>query len=237
MRIQLSLPLLSVLLAGCTLSAAAQVQTPAAIQTATQARIVYTFDNPQLQPARYSITIQENGTGHFVSQPGTQPADSTDDVFPAPIDREIRLDESLRGELFSYARSHKFFQGACDRGKGNLAFTGNKTLSYTGSEGQGSCSFVWAGDPVLQRLSDDLGSVALTLEIGRRLSVEVRHDRLGLDAELESLEDAVKDRRAVDLPNIAAELQMIATDQDVMERARKRALGLLSKCDNPPNRN
>ena len=236
MRIQIRYPLLSLVLAGCTLPAAAQVQ--AAVSTLGQAHIVYTFENPQLQPARYSITIQENGAGHFVSQPGTAPTDSNDDVFPAPIDREIRLDESLRSQLFSYARSHKYFQSTCDRGKGNLAFTGNKTLSYSGSDGQGSCSFVWAGDPVLQRLSDDLGSVALTLEFGRRLSVEVRHDRLGLDAELESLEDAVKDRRAVDLPNIAPELQTIATDQDVMERARKRALGLLSKCDNAAlNRN
>lgn len=235
MRIPISFPLLSFVLVGCTLPAAAQG--PAAIQTLAQAHIVYTFENPQLQPARYSITIQEDGAGHFVSQPGTAPTDSTDDVFPAPIDREIRLDESLRTQLFSYARTHKFFQGTCDRGKGNLAFTGKKTLSYTGSDGQGSCSFVWAGDPVLQSISDDLVSVALTLEFGRRLSVEVRHDRLGLDAELASLEDAVKDRRAVDLPNIAPELQTIATDQDVMERARKRALGLLSKCDSAPNRN
>lgn len=220
-----SLPLLSFLLAGCTLPAAAQ----------GSARIVYTFENPQLQPAGYSISIEESGAGHFVSKPGV--AENNDDVFPAPIDREIRLDKVLRAQLFSYARAHHFFQGQCDRGRGRLAFTGNKTLSYSGSDGQGTCAFVWADDPVLQRLSDQLGSVALTLEFGRRLSVEVRHDRLGLDAELESLEDAVKDRRAADLPNIATELQMIATDQDVMERARKRALGLLSKCDSGPNRN
>lgn len=218
------LPLLSIVLAGCALQAAAQ-----------GARIVYTFENPQLQPSGYSITVEETGTGHFVSKAGV--TNSTDDVFPAPMDRAIHLDDTLRAQLFSYARAHRYFQGQCERGKGRLAFTGNKTLSYAGSDGQGTCTFVWAGDPELQRLSDQLGSVALTLEIGRRLDVEVRHDRLGLDAELESLEDAVRERRAADLPNIATELQMIATDQDVMQRARKRALGLLSQCDMPANRN
>ncbi len=202
----------------------------------TTARIVYTFENPQLQPARYSFTIEESGAGHFTSQPGNAPVDASDDVYPAPVDRDIRLDRPLSAELFSYARAHSFFQGRCDNGNSHLAFTGRKTFSYQGPDGHGSCDFVWAANPELQRLSDDLGSVALTLEIGRRLDVEVRHDRLGLDAELESLEDLVKDRRAAGLSNIAAELQVIAQDQDVMERARKRALALLSKCGTPSSR-
>ena len=203
----------------------------------SSARIVYTFNHPQLQPSRYTITIDENGIGHFASQPGSAPWDSSDDVTPAPIDRDIRLDDSLRAQLFSYARSHDFFSGHCDRGRSDLAFTGNKTLAYTGPDGRGVCSFVWAADPVLQRLADQLNAVALTLEIGRRLDVEVQHDRLGLDSELASLQDALKDQRASDLPNIAPELQTIAGDQQVMNRARKRAVALLSRCEDPQKRN
>ena len=201
---------------------------PLAAQTAS-ARIVYTFEHPLLQPSRYTITIDENGSGHFVSQPGA--AQQGDDVFPAPIDRPIHIDESLREDLFRYARSHGYFAAPCARTQSNLAFTGNKTLTYSGPDGQGSCAFVWAADPGLQRLSDDLGAVAFTIEVGRRLDVEVRHDRLGLDAELESLQDAVRDRRAFDLPNIAEQLQAVAEDQAVMDRARKRALALLSHCE------
>jgi hypothetical protein len=201
------------------------------------ARIVYTFDHPQLQPSRYTITIDENGAGHFASQPGPAEPDASDDVYPAPVDRDIRIDDSLRAELFSYARAHGFFSARCERGRDSLAFTGNKTLTYTGSDGHGTCAFVWAGDPVLQRLADQLNSVAFTIEIGRRLDVEVRHDRLGLDSELASLQDAIKDQRASDLPNIATELQAIAGDQDVMDRARKRAMALLARCDNPQKQN
>lgn len=210
---------------------------PAVCAAQDPARIVYTFDHPQLQPAKYTITIDESGNGHFVSQPGSATLDRTDDVMPAPVDRSIQLDESLRSELFRYAHTHSFFDTRCDRGQAGLAFTGNKTLSYTGADGHGTCTFVWAADPVLQRLSDQLNAVAYTLEVGRRLDVEVRHDRLGLDSELESLQDALKDRRASDLPNIAPQLQAIASDQQVMDRARKRAQALLSKCELPPTHN
>ena len=202
---------------------------PAAAQNS--ARIVYTFEHPQLNPAKYTITIDENGGGHFVSVPGAVSTDYQDNVFPAPVDRDIHLDSKLRADLFAYARSHGFFNEHCDRGRSGLAFTGNKTFAYKGAEGQGTCGFVWAADPVLQRLSDQLNAVAFTIEIGRRLEVEVRHDRLGLDSELEGLQDALKDQRASDLPNIASDLQTIAEDQQVMDRARRKALALLSRCE------
>lgn len=211
------------------LAAAASAQTPA--------RIVYTFEHPQLNPSKYTITIDETGAGHFSSQPGLANIDNQDGVFPAPVERDIHLDQKLRTDLFDYARAHAFFKDHCDHGRSGLAFTGNKTLAYTGSDGQGTCSFVWAGDPVLQRLSDQLNAVAFTIEVGRRLEVEVRHDRLGLDSELQGLQDALKDQRASDLPNIASDLQAIAEDQQVMDRARKRALALLSRCcENPEKR-
>jgi hypothetical protein len=207
----------------------AVAQTPA-----TSARIIYTFDHPQLQPSRYTITVDETGHGRFVSQPGVASLD--DDIAPAPVDRSIQLDPTLTTDLFRYAREHNFFATPCSNVQGKLAFTGNKTVTYSGPDGQGSCSFVWAADAGLQRLSDQMVAVAYTLEIGRRLDLEVRHDRLGLDAELEGLQDAVKDHRAVDLANIAEQLQTIAADQDVMVRARKRAFALLSSSEVPPKR-
>lgn len=205
------------------------IAAPLAAQSS--ARIVYTFEHPQLQPTQYTITIEENGVAHFVSEPGA--AQQGDDVFPGAIDRSIRIDDTLRDGLFRYARAHRFFATDCDRHQGNLAFTGHRTLAYTGPDGQGSCAFIWGADPTLQNLADQLGAVALTIEIGRRLDVEVQHDRLGLDAELASLQDAVKEHRADDLPNIAEQLQTIAGDQQVMDRARKRALALLTRCENP----
>lgn len=206
-------------------------QVSAAIQAAASPQIMYTFEHPQLQPTRYTFTIGEDGRGRFISEPGS--ASAEDDIVVTPINRSVQLDAALTADLFRYARTHSYFGSHCSNDHDKLAFTGKKTLSYNGPDGQGSCSFVWATDPVLQRLSDQLGAVAFTIQVGQRLDVEVHHDRLGLDAELASLQDAVKDHRAGDLPNIADLLQTIATDQDVMNRARKRALTLLSSCRSP----
>jgi hypothetical protein len=216
-------------------SLAALAAPPASSQVS--ARIVYTFEHPQLQPSHYAITIDESGAGHFVSQPGVAVIDADESVVPAPIDRAIQLDEGLRAQLFAYARAHDFFNDRCDRGRAGMAFTGNKTLTYAGPDGKGTCAFIWGSDPELQRIADQLNAVAFTLEVGRRLDVEVQHDRLGLDSELASLQDAIRDQRASDLPNIAPELHTIAEDQMVMDRARKRALTLLSRCEVPQKRN
>lgn len=234
MRRHQILALVAVLLARWTLAAQSRGNAPAQAQLSAiapaSARIIYTFDRPELQPPHFTISIDENGIGHFASQAGVVPADDTDDVYPAPMSREIRVDPALLADLFRYARGHQYFNEDCSR-RTRLAFTGNKTISYAGPDGHGSCGFIWASDPALQQLSDRLNAVAFTLEIGRRLDVEMRHYPLGLDAELESLQNALNDQQAYDLPNIAPELQYIASDQDVMNRVRKRALELLSRCE------
>ncbi|MGA7885812.1 MAG: hypothetical protein WCA44_08725 [Acidobacteriaceae bacterium] len=231
MRIRHVPTLLAVALAAGTLAAQSRPTSPAQAQlsdlTVGSGRIVYTFDQPELQPPHYTITIEENGLGRFVSKAGAPPSDGSDDVYPAPMDREIRVDPGLLADLFRYARAHEYFNEDCNR-SGRRAFTGNKTITYVGPDGRGSCAFVWASDAELQQLSDRLNAVAFTLEIGRRLDVEVHHYPLGLDAELESLQNAIKEQQASDLPNIAPELQYIASDQDVMDRVRRRALALLS---------
>lgn len=224
----------SILFAAATLAAAqSHPAPPVSAQLAAvappSARIVYTFDRPQLQPPHYTITIDESGLGRFVSLAGSPPANDTDDVYPAPIDRQIRLDPVLLAALFGYARNHHDFNEDCRR-RGHLAFTGNKTMTYIGPDGRGSCAFVWAADPALQRISDQLAAVAYTLEIGRRLNVEMRHDPLGLDSELAALQEAVARHSAGDLPNIAPEIQSIAAGQDFMNRVRRRALSLLTHC-------
>jgi hypothetical protein len=83
------------------------------------------------------------------------------------------------------------------------------------------------------KVSDDLIAVAFTLEEGRRLIVEHEHSRLSLDAELEELQDAAKSGRAQQIQNIAPQLEAIAADEKVMERARNRARQLLGKDAKP----
>jgi hypothetical protein len=196
-------------------------------QSNEPARVRFIFENPKLQPANYVLDIREDGTGHFRSEPGNAAVSSSDGVMPQPLEMDIKITEPLRSMLFKTARSHNFFSVACESTKAKVAFTGKKALQYAGPDGDGSCTFNWSHDQQLMKLSDDLIAVAFTLEEGRRLAVEHDHDRLSLDAELESLQDAVKGGRAQQIQNIAPQLQAIADDEKVMERARNRARQLL----------
>ncbi len=196
--------------------------------------IVFQFEDPQLQPSSYSIEIREDGSGHYKSTPAaptpgtTIPSDSADEILTSqPQDREIKIGDPLRSELFAAARSHHFFAMACEAPKNHVAFTGKKTLTYSGTDGRGSCTYNYSRDDQLNRVAEDLEAVAFTLEEGQRLALQHEHSRLALDAELETLQDSAKGGRALEIENIAPQLQSIVDDEAVLLRARKRAKALL----------
>src|SRR5579883_3059912 len=192
-----------------------------------KARIRFIFENPKLQPSTYVMDIYEDGTGHFESQPGGAAVSDAEGIAVQPLDTDIRIENPLLGVLFKTARSHNFFDVACESTKSKVAFTGKKALMYTGPVGDGSCTFNWSRDQQIMKISEDLIATAYTLQVGQRLTIEHEHNRLGLDSELESLQDAAKQGQAQQLQNIAPQLQAIANDDSVMERARGRARQLL----------
>ena len=200
----------------------------AVAQQSNSARIRFIFEDPQLQPASYVIDINEDGTGHFQSKPGSASSDDPEGITPQPVDVSITIDEPLRSALFKTARSHNYFNVACASTKSRVAFTGKKALQYVGPDGNGSCTFNWSRDAQVMKIAEDLIAVAFTIEEGRRLGLEHEHNRLSLDSELQNLADAAKEGRAQQIQNIAPQLQAIIADQNVMERARSRARLLLA---------
>ena len=109
-----------------------------------------------------------------------------------------------------------------------VAFQGWKKLSYTGPEGQGSCTFNYSKDKDMQALGDALIGVAETLREGARLEILLQHDPLGLDKEMEYLTEATKDGRMRQTCAIREILERLEGDQEVLERVRKRAHALLT---------
>ena len=116
----------------------------------------------------------------------------------------------------------------CEASDTRIAFTGKKTVAYAGSDGNGQCSYNWSRDKELNQLAEDLMAIAYTLHEGNRLAIEHTHSRLSLDSELEILQEAAKDHRALEIENIAPVLDAIASDSAVMNRARNRARALLN---------
>ena len=70
-------------------------------------------------------------------------------------------------------------------------------------------------------------AIAMTMEEAAKLDHLHRFDRLGLDAELGTFVQSVRDGRAIEVGNIAATLRSLASDTDLLERVRLRAAELL----------
>jgi len=195
------------------------------------AQVIFNYENQKLQPAKYRMVIFENGAGQFHSEPGSTPIEETASYqpLPQPLDRTIQLSPATTEKIFSTARGQKFFAIQCEDAKDKIAFQGTKQLSYKGTDGSGTCTYNWSKIVAIQKLTDLLESIAFTLEEGRRLELEHKHDRLSLDAELEALLNNAKEGRAAEIQNIQPTLQSIVDDEQVLERARSRARKLLDE--------
>ncbi len=188
----------------------------------------FAFVNPALSPASYRIDFDSTGLGHYHSDPGPSSAPDAAGTIPAPFDQQIEIRSPLREQLLAVAHGRRFLSGECESRQHKVAFTGQKTLIYEGPEGHGSCTFNWSQDAQLMKAADAFIAVSQTLEQGRRLRLSYLHDRLSLDAELETLANGVKAGTALELENIAPELEAIASDSAIMKRAQTRAASLLS---------
>ncbi len=196
-------------------------------QTGTQgATITFHFSNPALQPSAYTLEIHEDGSGRYRSEGGS-PAGSAASPEAQPLDRSMTLAEPLRGQLFQLAHRNHLFATECSIKGGHVAYTGDKTFRYAGADGEGSCTFNYSRIAPLQGMAGSLMAVANTLEEGRRLESLLLHDKLGLDAEMETLSAEQADGRALDFQNIAPVLNSIAADEEVLHRTRTRAQLLL----------
>ncbi len=205
-------------------SAAAQTESAA---DAPAAQVRFTYQNPQLQPAKYSLTVNQDGSGSYHSEIGDAPQDK-EEAPTRPQDRAIHISKVTRDKIFAVARQNKYFAIACDGGGKHVAFQGTKTLEFKGREGQGSCTYDWSKNKSVEELTNIFEGISLTLEEGAKLQMEYEHSRLSLDPELELLDQLARQGRALEFGNIASILRTIANDQAVLKRVQRRAQDLLT---------
>jgi hypothetical protein len=209
----------------------ASIISPLTAQDAARAQIRFIYENPKLQPQKYVVTVDEDGSGHFLSEVGAPekngPDNGPDNVPAGSQDRSIHISKALRQQMFATARKSKLFAIACEDREKNIAFQGTKTLEYTGPEGKGSCTYNWSKNSQIDKLTDQFEAVAATLEEGAKLQRQYEHGRLSLDVEMEFLEQMVHEGRAMEVENIAPILQTLAGDDAVLQRVQRRARALL----------
>lgn len=188
------------------------------------------FSNPGLIPSQWTLELHPDGSAHFKTVDGDLQRLADGRMEPPNLDRNVQLSTTFAQRVFRIAQRQKLFGKECESHL-KVAFTGTKTLTYSGPDGHGSCAFNYSKDPDIQALSDSLVSVATTLIEGARLEVLRQHDPLGLDKETADLMEMASDGRAQQLGSIRDILQRLASDDDVLERVRKRARELLSQAN------
>ncbi|CAN5489693.1 hypothetical protein BH10ACI4_BH10ACI4_09620 [soil metagenome] len=220
-----------VVLGALTCGIASAQTSPPPPASGAQATVTYQFDRTGLPVPRFTLVIHEDGTGTYHAEEAERrSADSAlQQVSLKVIDRPLTVSAEMATKIFTTARALKFFDIFCGTKAKNIADTGKKTLTYKGSDGTGSCTYNYSDDKSVMALTDSFYAIAYTMDVGRRLDFERRFDRLGLDAELISLEKAVQDKYAMELGNIAPTLRVLAGDSELMQRVRTRAGKLLEQ--------
>jgi len=188
------------------------------------------FSNPGLTPAQWTLEFRPDGSGHFRSERGNAVPADYKVIQPPDINRDIQVSPKFAEHAFEVAVHHKLFKSGCESHL-KVAFQGTKKFTYTGPEGEGSCEFNYSKDQDIESLGDSLVAVATTIIEGARLEALRQHDPLGLDQEIQNVQEAAGDGRAQQICSIRDILERLSEDPAVMERVRKRAKALLAHAD------
>ena len=148
-------------------------------------------------------------------------------IWAGDVHRPVQLSPAFAEQVFATARMRRFFAFPCESHM-KVAFQGLKRLSYSGPDGSGACEYNYSKDKEIEALGNSLVGVEYTIMSGARMEKLLQHDRLGLDQELDNLVSAAHEGNAVEMGAIRETLTRIASDEQVMERARRKARLLLT---------
>ena len=194
---------------------------PAQVGSGTAGQwLSFTLDRSGPAPLHYDIRIDETtGRGSYRLEPQGPNGGA------APVETPITVEQPLLKRLFAavpLVQSHR-----CDAHDKNVAQTGTKTLRYTENGQIFECFFNYSNEDRVNTAAALFIALGETMQYGGRLATKLRFDRLGLDAEMDNLQSALADGRAVDVVNIAPVLLAIQNDDRVMELVRRKAAHLL----------
>jgi hypothetical protein len=186
------------------------------------------FSNPSLYPAKWTLVLHADGSGHFHAEGGDRPTDYPETMFPGRIDRDVRLSPEFTKRIFKTVHEEKILRNKCESHL-KVAFQGLKTIHYSGPDAEGGCEFNYSTNKQIQDLGDSLVAVGSTLIEGARLELLYQHDPLGLDKAIQFVVEASGDGRMQQICAIRNILERLEDDPRVLDRVRKQARLLLAR--------
>jgi len=237
-------------LMSCGLAVAAQTAAPA------DPTVGFTLDFPGSIPGRYSITVASSGKASYTSGPSsasgpsganasssattkTSASDDSDDpssdsetvsnaASQETFHYEFTVSEGTRRRIFDLAERAHYFDGNLDYNKHKLANTGSKTLTYQDGRVNHHSTYNYTTNQPAQQLTVLFQNMSATLEFGRRLSDDYRHQKLALEQELKRMEEMAKGNNLEELQAVSPILKQILSDKSVINVTRARAERLLA---------
>ncbi|MGH9649567.1 MAG: hypothetical protein ACRD3I_03745 [Terriglobales bacterium] len=197
----------------------------------TPPTVTFSFDFPRARPEHYSITVDSTGKAVYESREVISL-----DADQPPSERymtSFQVSETTRARIFDSARQLNHFQGDFDYRKRRIAQMGRKALVWESGKERFETIYNWSENGLIDDLTRLFQGISNTQVFARRLTALRRHDKLGLEAELKSMEEAAKSSPLglAELQTIEPLLRSLVHDQAVMEIARKRAERLLRKAE------
>ena len=184
----------------------------------------FEFNRTGVQVPHWTVEVHADGSGVYT---GSSVAGLSE---TAQVIRISDAEEKRLSAVYPVVQ-----KGKCETKQKNIANTGRKTLTVQISDGTtSSCVFNFSESEPLNAVADTFIAIAEMMQAGERLSQKHRYDRLGLDAEIDSLVEEVKSGRAADVMNIAPVLQAIVDDERLMERVQRKAARLLQDAGAAP---
>jgi hypothetical protein len=208
-----------VVLSGAALFVASAAVARASALKWTAVELSMTPRSNQVSPP-WKVRLQADGAGTYSEGASADTKQMPLTVSPATLEKMKQGERAAKS-------------GKCETKAKNVAKTGEKTIRYEGGDKAAECTFNYSDDAGLMSTAATFQAIADTIQRGERLQHDLRYDRLGLDAEMESLVTAQKDGSAIEIANIASILQTLVSDDHVIDRVRRRAARLLQDTGSP----
>lgn len=193
------------------------------------ATVSFSLDFPDSDPSHYAISIGSNRAASYEGNGRLTPVPDGTKADPEPGSRiDFTASEDLVRRVFDLAKQAKYFSKEVDLKKGHLAFTGTKVLSYKDGQRSNQTKYNYSMIPAVQELTRIFQNLSSTLEFGRRLEYDLRHQKLALNEDLKNMEEAAKGGNLEELSSVAPILQKIVDDKSVINVVRARAQRLLT---------
>jgi hypothetical protein len=205
--------------------------------TANGGHAVFTFefvrDAVGVPVPKYKVVIHEDGSATYEGEalpPRTRygVAVSPESI---PFHHDMNLSPATTARIFDLSAQLDHFNSTCASKAKNIADTGTKTVTYSGADGKGSCTYNFTEIKELASLTQLIQGIAETLDEGRELDRLHRYDRLGLDSVMTFFQQEVAAGRAIELQTISDSLRAITADNDLLARVRAKASALLTQVD------